>query len=57
MRDRRIVFDGMPELLTTGAARDRYGADACFSEESTSTSIETLGKAAAQAIREAEAAV
>ena len=57
MRDGRVVFDGTPEQLTTGAARDIYGADASFSEESTSTSIETLDKAAARAIREAEAVV
>lgn len=57
MRDGRVVFDGTPGQLTTDAARDIYGADASFSEESTSTSIETLDKAAAQAIREAEAIV
>jgi phosphonate transport system ATP-binding protein len=42
MRDGRIVFDGTPEQLTTGVARDIYGADAGFSEAMTSTSIETL---------------
>ena len=42
MRDGRIVFDGTPEQLTTGVARDIYGADASFSEAATSTSIETL---------------
>lgn len=42
MRDGRIVFDGTPEQLTTGVARDIYGADASFSEASTSTSIEAL---------------
>ncbi|MFC2968589.1 phosphonate ABC transporter ATP-binding protein [Acidimangrovimonas pyrenivorans] len=42
MRDGRIVFDGTPEQLTTGAARDIYGADAGFSESATSTSIEAL---------------
>jgi phosphonate transport system ATP-binding protein len=42
MRDGRVVFDGDPENLTTSAARDIYGADENFSEESTSTSIETL---------------
>ena len=59
MRDGRVVFDGTPEQLTTGAARDIYGADASFSEEATSTSIEALARseAAARAIREAEAAV
>ncbi|MFD1195486.1 phosphonate ABC transporter ATP-binding protein [Seohaeicola saemankumensis] len=59
MRDGRIVFDGTPEQLTTGVARDIYGADASFSEEATSTSLEALerSEAAARAIREAEAAV
>ncbi|MCA8884529.1 MAG: phosphonate ABC transporter ATP-binding protein [Rhodobacteraceae bacterium] len=38
----RVVFDGTPEQLTTGVARDIYGADASFSEAATSTSIETL---------------
>lgn len=42
MRDGRIVFDGTPEQLTTGAARDIYGADASFSEAATSTEIDTL---------------
>ena len=42
MRMGRIVFDGTPEQLTTGVARDIYGADATFSEAATSTSIETL---------------
>ena len=41
MRDGKIVFDGTPEQLTTGAARDIYGADARFSEATTSTQIET----------------
>jgi phosphonate transport system ATP-binding protein len=41
MRDGKIVFDGTPEQLTTGAARDIYGADASFSEATTSTQIET----------------
>jgi phosphonate transport system ATP-binding protein len=42
MRDGRIVFDGTPELLTTQAARDIYGADASFNEQATSTAIPTL---------------
>ncbi len=42
MRDGRIVFDGTPDQLTTGVARDIYGADASFSESATSTSIESL---------------
>ena len=41
MRDGKIVFDGAPELLTTSAARDIYGADESFSEATTSTQIET----------------
>lgn len=44
MRDGRIVFDGSPEQLTTGAARDIYGAGADFSEAATSTAIETLDR-------------
>jgi len=39
MRQGRIVFDGTPEQLTTGVARDIYGADASFSESATSTEI------------------
>ncbi|MBC7137730.1 MAG: phosphonate ABC transporter ATP-binding protein [Defluviimonas sp.] len=42
MRAGRIVFDGTPELLTTAAAREIYGADAGFSEAATSTSLEVL---------------
>lgn len=42
MRDGRVVFDGTPEQLTTGVARDIYGADASFSEAATSTALETL---------------
>lgn len=41
MRDGKIVFNGTPEQLTTGTARDIYGADANFSETMTSTQIET----------------
>ncbi|MGH1416182.1 MAG: phosphonate ABC transporter ATP-binding protein [Pelagimonas sp.] len=44
MRMGRVVFDGTPEQLTTGVARDIYGADASFSEAATSTSIETLDR-------------
>lgn len=44
MRDGRIVFDGTPDQLTTGAARDIYGAGADFSEAATSTEIETLDR-------------
>ncbi|GGG62297.1 phosphonates import ATP-binding protein PhnC [Salipiger pallidus] len=42
MRDGRIVFDGTPAQLTTGVARDIYGADASFSEAATSTEIGAL---------------
>ena len=42
MRDGRVVFDGTPEQLTTGAARDIYGADDSFSESATSTEIGAL---------------
>jgi phosphonate transport system ATP-binding protein len=40
MRDGRVVFDGTPAQLTTGVARDIYGAGADFSEAATSTAIE-----------------
>ncbi len=53
----RVVFDGTPEQLTTGVARDIYGADASFSEESTSTAIETLDRERLRAIHAAEAAI
>lgn len=45
MRDGRIVFDGRPDQLTTGVARNIYGAGADFSEAATSTAIETLDRA------------
>jgi len=51
MRDGRIVFDGTPEQLTTGVARDIYGAGANFSETATSTEIETLDRSAAQQVQ------
>ena len=59
MRDGRIVFDGNPSQLTTGVARDIYGADADFSEASTSTSIDAIGRsdAADAVIRAAQAAI
>ncbi len=41
MRDGRVVFDGTPDQLTTGVARDIYGADASFNEAATSTAIDT----------------
>jgi phosphonate transport system ATP-binding protein len=39
MRDGRIVFDGTPDQLSTGVARDIYGADETFNEAATSTAI------------------
>ena len=42
MRGGRIVFDGAPDQLTTGAAREIYGADDSFSEAATSTSLDAL---------------
>lgn len=39
MRDGRIVFDGSPDQLTVGVARDIYGAGEAFSEAATSTEI------------------
>jgi phosphonate transport system ATP-binding protein len=44
MRAGRVVFDGTPAQLTTGVARDIYGADGSFSEAATSTSIDTLDR-------------
>jgi phosphonate transport system ATP-binding protein len=41
MRDGRIVFDGTPDQLSTGVARDIYGADDSFNESATSTAIPT----------------
>ncbi len=41
MRDGRIVFDGTPDQLSTGAAREIYGADDTFNEAATSTAIPT----------------
>ncbi|MEX5729466.1 phosphonate transport system ATP-binding protein [Rhodovulum iodosum] len=54
MRDGRVVFDGTPDQLTTGAARDIYGADASFSEASTSTSINALDETSRAMMEEAE---
>lgn len=39
MRKGRVVFDGTPAQLTTGVARDIYGAGIDFSEAATSTQI------------------
>ncbi|MBF9036519.1 phosphonate ABC transporter ATP-binding protein [Rhodobacterales bacterium HKCCE2091] len=56
MRDGRIVFDGTPAQLTTGVARDIYGADETFSEAATSTEIRDRADTPAEiAIRDAEA--
>ncbi|WP_417743481.1 phosphonate ABC transporter ATP-binding protein [Salipiger sp.] len=55
MRDGRIVFDGTPAQLTTGVARDIYGAGADFSEDATSTEIRD--PVAETEIRQAEVAV
>jgi phosphonate transport system ATP-binding protein len=61
MRDGRVVFDGTPEQLTTGVARDIYGADHTFSEAATSTQIEQLETAqraeARRLMQDAEATV
>ena len=40
MRDGKIVFDGVPEDLTTDVAREIYGADDSFNEAATSTAID-----------------
>jgi phosphonate transport system ATP-binding protein len=50
----RIVFDGTPDQLTTGVARDIYGADETFSEAATSTQIETLNEEVAKLAEIAE---
>lgn len=42
MRQGRVVFDGTPEQLTTGVAREIYGAGTDFSEAATSTDIDAL---------------
>ena len=44
MRAGRVVFDGTPDQLTTGAARDIYGAGDDFSEAATSTEIDALDR-------------
>ncbi|WP_424944584.1 phosphonate ABC transporter ATP-binding protein [Aliiroseovarius crassostreae] len=45
MRAGRVVFDGTPEQLTAGVARDIYGADDTFSEAATSTELSALDAA------------
>ncbi|WP_417254299.1 phosphonate ABC transporter ATP-binding protein [Celeribacter sp.] len=57
MRDGRVVFDGTPEQLTTGVARDIYGAGADFSEAATSTEIRDHDAVVAEEIRAAEVAI
>jgi phosphonate transport system ATP-binding protein len=57
MRAGRVVFDGTPAQLTTGVARDIYGADETFSEGTTSTAIAPLETPAQRAVREYEAGV
>ena len=53
MRDGRIVFDGTPDQLTTGVARDIYGAGADFSESATSTEIGALDTSPDEHVAEA----
>ena len=55
MRLGRIVFDGTPAQLTTGVARDIYGAGADFTEDATSTEIRDT--VAATEIRQAKVSV
>lgn len=57
MRDGRMVFDGTPAQLTTGVARDIYGAGADFSEAATSTEIRDHHDIEAAEIRNAEVAI
>ncbi|EIE49252.1 phosphonate ABC transporter, ATP-binding protein [Citreicella sp. 357] len=57
MRLGRIVFDGTPEQLTTGVARDIYGAGADFSEDATSTEIRDPAAVARTEIRQARVSV
>ena len=51
MQEGRVVFDGTPEQLTVGVARDIYGAEAeeAFSESATSTSLASPRPVAANA--------
>ncbi|MGV8989034.1 MAG: phosphonate ABC transporter ATP-binding protein [Cypionkella sp.] len=50
MRDGRVVFDGTPDQLTTGVARDIYGADDNFNESATSTTIPAADSGFAEAM-------
>ncbi|MEM1314327.1 MAG: phosphonate ABC transporter ATP-binding protein [Pseudomonadota bacterium] len=51
MKEGRVVFDGTPDQLTLGVARDIYGAETAeaFNENATSTSLQTAPRAAASA--------
>ena len=55
MRDGRVVFDGLPEELTTDTARAIYGAGSDFSESATSTEIDALDPPYLQQVAEAYA--
>jgi len=57
MRAGRVVFDDSAERLSTKAAREIYGADADFSEDATSTSIEALSRPRGYAPADAAMAV
>ncbi|WP_308917271.1 phosphonate ABC transporter ATP-binding protein [Jannaschia sp. LMIT008] len=57
MRAGRVVFDGTPAQLTTGVARDIYGAGADFDEAATSTEIRNVETVPRRLAREAEATV
>jgi len=57
MRAGKIVFDDSADQLTTTVAREIYGADADFSEQATSTSIETLSRPRGHASSDAVMAV
>jgi phosphonate transport system ATP-binding protein len=57
MRAGRVVFDGTPAQLTTGVARDIYGAGADFSEAATSTEIRDVETVPERLGHEAEATV
>jgi phosphonate transport system ATP-binding protein len=57
MRAGRVVFDGVPAQLTTGVARDIYGADESFSENTTSTAITPTETVPQRSVREVEAGI
>ena len=54
MRAGRVVFDGTPAQLTTGVARNIYGADESFSESMTSTAITQVETPTQRVLREVE---